>query len=78
MFSEAHDDQRLALGGGDRNDDYFVVDVIVAVEDEVVVVFVSVSVSVSVFLFVFVIFYFGSLSLAKTGDMVVLIVMINK
>lgn len=61
MFSEAHDDQRLALGGGDRNDDYFVVDVIVAVEDEIVFVF-----------------FFWSLSLAKTGDMVVLIVMINK
>lgn len=64
MFSEAHDDQRLALGGGDRNDDYFVVDVvdvIAAVEDEIVFVF-----------------FFWSLSLAKTGDMVVLIVMINK
>lgn len=61
MFSEAHDDQRLALGGGDRNDDYFVVDVIVAVEDEIVFVF-----------------FFWSLSLAKTGDMMVLIVMINK
>ena len=64
MFSEAHDDQRLALGGGDRNDDYFVVDVvdvIAAVEDEIVFVF-----------------FFWSLSLAKTGDMMVLIVMINK
>lgn len=61
MFSEAHDDQRLALGGGDRNDDYFVVDVIAAVEDEIVFVF-----------------FFWSLSLAKTGYMVVLIVMINK